>query len=734
MMMNVKRGSMRRAVMLGVVMCLALAGGVQAERVFHFPTTGSGATFAVLPLLPEFRFGNSNDFAVELWVKPNNVGNEVGAVFTSGNFSDLSGATGTDGVNGAWGLYWQAPGFRVARRPSVTMSAASTGAPYGGSAGTLGGASTNTWHHLIVNWKRTGSLTFYVDGALVESQSIASWALYGRNLDSVQAYRLGNDPSGTNQFKGAVDEVRFWNRVRTETEIATAFQQRVALNGNEPGLLAYYRCNETGVGAGATSIGQLAATSSAATSPGSTRVDDPTLILTSALPPATDYAFSFNGVNQSIDTQIPGSKLAGRELSIAYWFKGTKLLSAVRLQAGNFWVVSGWNQPLTQHIINTSGSNNLGVAVSGFNPNGNGNSLAQNDAWHHVAMTWKSGTSNGFISYFDGVVIEQRNTPDVAIPSILANVWLGSFDGTSEFLQGSLDEVSVWNRALTRAEISGLATNKTRLFGFEAGLAAYYQFNDGDPAGTRDRLSSTLGLFRNMGAAQRVVQDGVTFIDPILIRTPNPASAGLWIGEVSLRNVNEVAAGATNTLPAGGQFDFNILLHVEASGAVRLLKDVTIMQKRNTASSLTEQVLLTDDTLIPNYDGVLKRAGKLVGVRYSSPFFQFAGQTSPMAGGLGFAHVATGTNMIPASLPTNPFRHKFHPTHKDPRDLQGAPYDVERKFEIFFREAKVLPGEGRDRLRGTYRETIKGLHKQLLITDGEISLERISLVNKLNNQ
>jgi len=217
----------------------------------------------------------------------------------------------------------------------------------------------------------------------------------------------------------------------------------------------------------------------------------------------------------------------------------------------------------------------------------------------------------------------------------------------------------------------------------------------------------------------------------------SPSAAGLWLGEVSLNRVSEAFDGAADTSKAraaGGQFDFNLILHSDGAGKVRLLKDVTLMQKRNTSSNLTEIVLITDDALLPNYDGVVKRAGKLVGVRYSSPFFPFVGQPLSCFGSLGLGNRLSVTNSIPASLPTSPFRHLYHPNHKDPRDLQNSPYNVVRSIVITFNDVKLDVGEGRDSLKGTYQETITGLHKLPLVTEGTVSLRRLSLVNKLNNQ
>ena len=444
---------------------------------------------------------------------------------------------------------------------------------------------------------------------------------------------------------------------------------------------------------------------------------------------AADYALSFDGT-QSVDTQVTGDKLAGNELTIEYWFKGPKMLSAVRLQldAGSY-IVAGWgggvgtNNPAPMHLLKT-GSQEFLVASA------LSSAAVQDGNWHHVAFSYKRNATNGFNTYLDGNLVVRQASVDQPIPTINGKVWLGSINGTDAFMIGALDEVCIWKRALSDAEILDRARNPRLLTGREPSLTAYFRFNETGTNAPRDLVSGQYAILKNMTASARIAQTNVSFGIP----ASAVAAAGLWLGEVSLQRVNEVTGSNSLATTAGGQFDFNIILHADSNGVVRLLKDVTMMQKRNTASNLTDVVLLTDDTLIPNYDGVIKRAGKLVGVRYSSPFFQFDGQSVVLAGGLGLGNVVIGTNLVSATLPTNPFRHKYHPNHKDPRDLQNKPYDVERQIEITFDSIKTGVSEGRDLLKGTYRETIKGLHKIPLVTEGTISLQRISLVNKLNNQ
>jgi len=115
---------------------------------------------------------------------------------------------------------------------------------------------------------------------------------------------------------------------------------------------------------------------------------------------------------------------------------------------------------------------------------------------------------------------------------------------------------------------------------------------------------------------------------------------GLWIGQIELDKVNEVASKTdTNTLqPVKHVFDMTLLLHVDQAGMVRLLKNVTMMQKKEEVDgeNIVRRVLITNDSLLPEYDGIVRRDGKLIGIRLGSLSYDFpTDQTEmPLTGNL----------------------------------------------------------------------------------------------------
>lgn len=103
--------------------------------------------------------------------------------------------------------------------------------------------------------------------------------------------------------------------------------------------------------------------------------------------------------------------------------------------------------------------------------------------WHHFAGVYDG--SNVMI-YLDGVL--QETTGGANLGSNTQPLYLGSFIDNNTFFDGKLDEVRIWNDVRTQAEIRD---NMNRsLTGSEAGLAGYWNMNEGTGATVNDLTSN----------------------------------------------------------------------------------------------------------------------------------------------------------------------------------------------------------------------------------------------------
>ncbi len=96
---------------------------------------------------------------------------------------------------------------------------------------------TNSWYH-VAGVMDNGTLKIYINGNLAGSNASAAIAASTANLN------IGWSPGFTGRgFNGCIDELRIWNIARTQSEIAT--NDTVDLPSTTPGLVAYYKFNQT---------------------------------------------------------------------------------------------------------------------------------------------------------------------------------------------------------------------------------------------------------------------------------------------------------------------------------------------------------------------------------------------------------------------------------------------------------------------------------------------------------
>jgi hypothetical protein len=181
------------------------------------------------------------------------------------------------------------------------------------------------------------------------------------------------------------------------------------------------------------------------------------------------------------------------------------------------------------------------------------------NTWHHIAMTFKSGVTNGTLIYIDGVL---KLTTNMTILKQVDPFIIGStIDPYGQFYAGSIDDVRVWNVIRTQTEIQD--NMNTELLGSETGLVAYYPLNQGIAAGdntaiasvtnkSANALNGTLTNFTKTGATSNFVIGKVQLplVDDGLMLSLDANNANSYSGSGS--TWKDVSGNNRNgTLPAG---------------------------------------------------------------------------------------------------------------------------------------------------------------------------------------
>jgi len=107
--------------------------------------------------------------------------------------------------------------------------------------------------------------------------------------------------------------------------------------------------------------------------------------------------------------------------------------------------------------------------------------------WHHVGVV-RSG--NNVDVFLDGVMVGSypSNTGYSHGPNLSIGNWANI--GSPSFFKGSIDEVSIWDVALSANDIAELMSCK--LLGYETGLVSYYDMNQGTPGANNTAITQIL--------------------------------------------------------------------------------------------------------------------------------------------------------------------------------------------------------------------------------------------------
>jgi uncharacterized protein (TIGR03437 family) len=305
-----------------------------------------------------------------------------------------------------------------------------------------------SWHHVAAVYEgQGGNFRLYVDGQLDQIGTVGD-----ANTKTGGNWRIGQDLGGQESFPGEIDEVRYYGRALSVSEI----QAIVTADGGklgpvpgifprDPSLVGWWRLDETDYTAAYDSSGN-----------GNTGTLTGTF---SRVPGQMGNAVSFGGTSRiSNNAPAPANFPAGAgSRTMAAWIRipARVTSTAIILYHGDFsmQVVSGGL---------------LQAAITGITRVDDGN-------WHHVAAVY-SGPGGNFSLYVDGqldqtAVIRDANT-------MAGGSWRIGQDFAGQLgFPGAIDEVRYYNRALSVFEIQAIVTgDRGKLAPLPVGLSQTVNF------------------------------------------------------------------------------------------------------------------------------------------------------------------------------------------------------------------------------------------------------------------
>lgn len=316
---------------------------------------------------------------------------------------------------------------------------------YDGTNNPLAGHTTpindGQWHHVACTFVDGGNIYGYVDG-------VASNA----GADNTVGVTTNDDPlgigdrSGSNAsvpFPGSIDDVRIYSRVLSQSEIQQLYQSYggiVEVSSLAKGLIGYWQLNAETRGRDSTPYSKHGSFAGS-----------PSLIADRKS--QSNKAYTFNGTNQYLSVSNP--RLPTTSFTYAAWINLNSVTDSTLFYAGDglsgnrdeflFRIIAG--QP---HLILDRGTAVTGAASS-----------VSAGAWTHVAVTRSGGTItfyvNGVGTAGSGVDSSVLDFNDCQL-LIGVDADTGNCNGTlNEHIDGALDDVRIYNRALNATELKALS-------------------------------------------------------------------------------------------------------------------------------------------------------------------------------------------------------------------------------------------------------------------------------------
>ncbi len=347
-------------------------------------------------------------------------------------------------------------GFDVAVNSTnnTYLRAGSSGGQYAG--GGTGNATINVYHHYVLIYDN-GTSTCYLDGALISSTP-GSAATIGANTMNLLIGKANWSNVNAPNFNGILDELEIYNRGLTPTEVTQIY------SGS---------CNTVDITTGL--VGKYDFTGNANDNSGNGNngtVNGATL--TTDRFGNANSAYNFNGSSNYIDVLNNSSLNFSNNTSftISSWIKlnGSNVnysgIVTKMDNSGNGYQFVVGNTTALNKLATEFGQGGTGVSFVGNQNLNDGN-------WHNVIYV-ADRVANTISFYVDNVLDIQTTSANVSAANVdnTAHLKIGVDRTMVDYFKGTMDDIKIYNKALTTCDIDSLYTMPNLCVGITANISA----------------------------------------------------------------------------------------------------------------------------------------------------------------------------------------------------------------------------------------------------------------------
>lgn len=454
--------------------------------------------------------------------------------------------------NGDWflGVGSTANSFTFSLKNSSSTVSAQSSASY----------PPNAWHNIVGVYDGS-TIRLFVDGTLAKSTTAA----LGTMTTPTESLRIGARANNVNYWNGSVDDTRVYNRALNTSEItalSTQYNSNFQATSGENGLAAWWRMDGN------------AKDSSPNASDGTVT----SATLTTDRKAAANTAYNFNGTNSAITVPNNAAVKPTGQMSVSFWVKPANLLVNQRYIAS-----TGTSGGYAVYVTPSSTADICGASNLCFGAFIRGSYQTVSLPISNLSLgTWKLITAT-----YDGASMKlyvNAGTPASALANgVLTEgtgvVCIGAASSTgtscdSNYTNGVLDDVRIYNRALTSSEVAAqynAYNSQVQVSNLQSGLVADYPFNgntrDMTPYadnGTGTSLTTTADRKGRVGSAYSF--DGtaskIKVNENSIFKPTTGLSISVWYNPADNTNLSTILS----TTSGGGGYDFKLTSSSTGSG------------------------------------------------------------------------------------------------------------------------------------------------------------------------
>lgn len=304
------------------------------------------------------------------------------------------------------------------------------------------------WHHIVVTRNKAvgGDINIYVDGVLESNNEVA---------DDIENYTftiaghsyIGDDPGATETVNGILDDVRLYNRTLSASEVTALYDIGTPPADIASGLAGHWTLDETSGGVIADSSGN---------GNNGTWIDGTNNDVTEETTTGTvNTTFTFDGTDDYIDVGA-GINFTGEQsftLNTWVYFDNDPLTrtSFFISKRNNYWLwwngVGEFGLADNALIFGLRDGSFQDMVEAPWTPNAN--------QWYLLTAIYDANADTASI-YVDGTLLLQETGQNYAMAGSAYGLELGQHYNDNRRIEGSLDDIRIYDRALSSAEVNAL--------------------------------------------------------------------------------------------------------------------------------------------------------------------------------------------------------------------------------------------------------------------------------------